>query len=111
MDSTVTQEFVPHAQDLSGLSGSIGAAWNLNDRLTLKANLGRGYRAPSAAETTAQGVHAGAGLMQLGMRNSNPNSTSRKIWASSTTGPTLLPVWKCSTTASVTTSITRSSLR
>lgn len=66
MDSTVTQEFVPHAQDLSGLSGSIGAAWNLNDRLTLKANLGRGYRAPSAAETTAQGVHAGAGLMQLG---------------------------------------------
>lgn len=66
MDSTVTEEFAAHSQNFSGFSGSVGAAWNLNERLTLKANVGRGYRAPSAAETTAQGVHPGAGLMQLG---------------------------------------------
>ena len=65
-DSTVTQEFASLSQNFSGFSGSLGAAWNLNERLTLKANVGRGYRAPSAAETTAQGVHPGAGVLQLG---------------------------------------------
>lgn len=49
-----------------GLSGGLGAAWNLKDGLTLKANVGRGYRAPNAAELLAQGVHAGEGLMQAG---------------------------------------------
>lgn len=71
-DSTLTKQFDPHAQDFSGVSGSLGAAWNLNDRLTLKVNMGRGYRAPSAAETTAQGVHPGAGLMQLGDADLKP---------------------------------------
>lgn len=66
MDSTVTQEFEPYSQYFSGISGSVGGAWSMNERLTLKANVGRGYRAPSVTETTARGVHPGAGLMQLG---------------------------------------------
>lgn len=65
-DSGVVRQFDPYVHTFSGGSGSVGAAWNVNDRLTLKANIGRGYRAPSAAETSAKGVHPGTGVQQLG---------------------------------------------
>ncbi|HRO39143.1 MAG: TonB-dependent receptor [Flavobacteriales bacterium] len=52
--------------DVGGLSGSIGAAWNVNGALTLKANVSRGYRAPNEAEILMRGVHSGEGLVQVG---------------------------------------------
>lgn len=65
-DSTVVKQFDASAYTFHGGSGSVGAAWNLNERLTLKANIGRGYRAPSAAENSAKGVHPSTGFEQLG---------------------------------------------
>jgi iron complex outermembrane receptor protein len=65
-DSTVEQQFDAYAHTFHGGSGSVGVAWNLNERLTLKANIGRGYRAPNAAEISAKGVHPGTGFEQLG---------------------------------------------
>lgn len=65
-DSTVTKYFDPYEHVFQGTSGSMGAAWNPHERVTLKMNLGRGYRAPVAAESTAHGIHPGTGLMQLG---------------------------------------------
>src|SRR5690606_40151654 len=59
-------------RSFSGVSGGLGAAWNLNARTTLKAHVGRGYRAPNAVESTARGVHAGAGVMQLGDADLKP---------------------------------------
>jgi iron complex outermembrane receptor protein len=71
-DTNIVKQFDPYVHTFSGGSGSIGAAWNVNDRLTFKANIGRGYRAPSAAETSAKGVHPGTGLQQLGEANLKP---------------------------------------
>lgn len=71
-DSLVTQEFDAFTRSFSGVSGGLGAAWNLNARTTLKAHVGRGYRAPNAVESTAHGVHAGAGVMQLGDADLKP---------------------------------------
>jgi len=71
-DSTVVKQFDSYSHTFSGGSGSIGAAWKVNDRLTVKANIGRGYRAPSVAETSAKGVHPGTGLEQLGDVNLKP---------------------------------------
>ncbi|MEO8733911.1 MAG: TonB-dependent receptor, partial [Flavobacteriales bacterium] len=71
-DSGVVQQFAQDTHLYAGGSGSIGAAWDLNDRLTLKANIGRGYRAPSVAESSAKGVHPGTGLEQLGDANLKP---------------------------------------
>lgn len=50
-------------------SGSLGAAYNLSDRFTLKANLARGFRAPNIAELGSNGVHEGTIRYEVG----NPN--------------------------------------
>ena len=47
-------------------SGSLGAAYNLSDRLTVKANLSRGFRAPNIAELGSNGVHEGTIRYEVG---------------------------------------------
>ncbi|WP_223648362.1 TonB-dependent receptor [Hymenobacter psoromatis] len=47
-------------------SGSLGAAYNLSDRLTVKANIARGFRAPNIAELGANGVHEGTIRYEVG---------------------------------------------
>lgn len=71
-DSAVVKQFDYYKHTFSGVSASIGMAYNVNDRLTLKANVGRGYRAPNAAEISAKGVHPGTGFEQLGDANFVP---------------------------------------
>ena len=50
-------------------SGSLGAAYNLSDRLTLKANLARGFRAPNIAELGSNGQHEGTIRYEIGRPN------------------------------------------
>jgi iron complex outermembrane receptor protein len=66
------ETFEAVAQVFGGLRGSLGMAYNFNERLTLKANIGRGYRAPNAAELSASGVHPGSGFAQLGSIDLRP---------------------------------------
>jgi iron complex outermembrane receptor protein len=47
-------------------SGSLGAAYNLSDRLTVKANLARGFRAPNIAELGSNGQHEGTIRYEVG---------------------------------------------
>jgi iron complex outermembrane receptor protein len=47
-------------------SGSLGAAYNLSDRLTVKANISRGFRAPNIAELGSNGVHEGTIRYEVG---------------------------------------------
>ncbi|MCB9166168.1 MAG: TonB-dependent receptor [Flavobacteriales bacterium] len=71
-DTTVVKQFDAYDHTFTGMSGSLGLAYNMNDRLTLKANIARGYRAPNAAEISAKGVHPGTGFEQLGNANFEP---------------------------------------
>jgi iron complex outermembrane recepter protein len=50
----------------SGLSASLGATWNLNENYFIKANVARGYRAPNISEISANGVHPGTNMYQIG---------------------------------------------
>ena len=50
-------------------SGSLGAAYNLSDRLTVKANISRGFRAPNIAELGSNGVHEGTIRYEVGEPN------------------------------------------
>ena len=50
-------------------SGSLGAAYNLSNRLTVKANISRGFRAPNIAELGANGVHEGTIRYEVGAPN------------------------------------------
>lgn len=50
-------------------SGSVGAAYNVNERLTLKGNLSRGFRAPNIAELGSNGRHEGTIRYEIGQPN------------------------------------------
>ncbi len=55
-----------------GVSGSLGFTYNVNERLLLKANIARGYRAPNITETGSNGLDPGAHIVYLGNRSFNP---------------------------------------
>jgi iron complex outermembrane receptor protein len=71
-DSTSVRQLDHHGRTFSGVSGSIGMAWNINGQWTVKANLGRGYRAPNVAELASKGEHPGTGTVQLGNADLRP---------------------------------------
>jgi iron complex outermembrane recepter protein len=60
------QPFYSFKHTFSGLSGSMGATCTLSDALMVKANIARGFRAPNIAEISANGVHPGTLIYQIG---------------------------------------------
>ncbi|MCX6221387.1 MAG: TonB-dependent receptor [Bacteroidia bacterium] len=60
------QPFHQYNKTFSGFSGSIGATYKLSDFLTLKSNIARGFRAPNISELSANGVHPGTLIYQIG---------------------------------------------
>ncbi len=66
------QPFYNFSHTFSGVSGSFGATYNLNKKLLVKANVARGYRAPNVAEISANGVHPGTLIYQVGNDNFKP---------------------------------------
>ncbi len=71
-DTTLQKQFTAYQHTFSGFSGSFGGTYNFTDRLCLKANVGRGYRAPNISEISAKGIHPGTGFLQLGNDNFKP---------------------------------------
>ena len=61
-----TKVFSNYHTTYSGLTGSIGATYNINSRLALQFNFARGYRAPNISEISANGVHPGTNIYQIG---------------------------------------------
>ena len=55
-----------------GLSASLGASYVATARLTLRANLARGYRAPNIPEIGSNGLDPGAHIVYLGNRDFQP---------------------------------------
>ncbi|HAH22697.1 MAG TPA: TonB-dependent receptor, partial [Prolixibacteraceae bacterium] len=56
----------------SGFSGSIGATYKLSNCFLIKGNLARGFRAPNIAEISANGVHPGTLIYQIGNTGFKP---------------------------------------
>lgn len=56
----------------SGASGSLGFAYNATDKVSFKANIARGFRAPNISEISANGVHPGTNMYQIGNTNFLP---------------------------------------
>ena len=55
-----------------GVSASAGASYVATERLTLRANLARGYRAPNIPEIGSNGLDPGAHIVYLGNRGFEP---------------------------------------
>nr|WP_067057606.1 TonB-dependent receptor [Mucilaginibacter sp. L294] len=55
-----------------GVSGSLGFTYNVSERVLLKANIARGYRAPNITEIGSNGLDPGAHIVYLGNRTFEP---------------------------------------
>ena len=64
--------FSSYKHTFSGGSGSLGLSYKINEQLSMKANIGRGYRAPNISEISANGVHPGTNIYQIGNLNFKP---------------------------------------
>ncbi len=64
-----TLQFPSYSKVFQGLSASIGLSYFINKNWTVKANIGRGFRAPNITEIASNGLDPGARLIYLGNRN------------------------------------------
>ena len=64
--------FSSYTKTFTGFSGSMGATYNFSDKLSIKANIGRGFRAPNISEISANGVHPGSNIYQIGNPDFKP---------------------------------------
>ncbi|KQR67782.1 energy transducer TonB [Pedobacter sp. Leaf176] len=65
-------QFPSFDRNYYGLSGSLGLTYNLSEKLLLKANIARGYRAPNITEVGSNGLDPGAHIVYLGNRSFKP---------------------------------------
>jgi iron complex outermembrane receptor protein len=59
-------KFQAAKRDFSNISGSAGISYEASDAVTLKANIAKGYRAPSVAELSSNGAHEGTFRYEYG---------------------------------------------
>jgi iron complex outermembrane receptor protein len=65
-------KFTDSKHNYNGVSGSLGFTYNATDKLSFKANIARGYRAPNIAEISSDGVHPGTNTYQIGGSSFKP---------------------------------------
>ncbi|MDT3404339.1 TonB-dependent receptor [Mucilaginibacter terrae] len=65
-------QFPSFSKRYNGWSGSLGLTYNVSERLLLKANIARGYRAPNITEIGSNGLDPGAHIVYLGNRTFKP---------------------------------------
>ena len=66
---TADMKFPGFVSTFRNYSGSLGAAYSLSEKLTVKANLSRGFRAPNIAELGSNGKHEGTIRYEIGNDN------------------------------------------
>ncbi len=75
MESEGETKFSDFSNSLSNVSGALGFTHQFNDQLTFKANAGSAFRAPNAAELSADGVHEGTFRYERGDVTLKPEKT------------------------------------
>ena len=69
------ERFVDFKRHFNGVTGSVGATYELTERIGLKINLARGYRAPNISELASNGEHEGSLRYEIGNRNFSPETS------------------------------------
>jgi iron complex outermembrane receptor protein len=68
----VIQQFSALNKTFTGASGSFGGTYNFSNQFLLKANVSRGFRAPSIAELSANGPDPGSQIYHVGNSDFKP---------------------------------------
>ncbi len=76
-NNSYDHRFTAFNSNFSGLTGSIGMAWNFNPIYYTKANVSFGFRAPNIAELGANGVHEGTIRYEIGNINLKAEHSSQ----------------------------------
>ncbi|MEO6869092.1 MAG: TonB-dependent receptor [Ginsengibacter sp.] len=66
------QLFNQYKHTYEGWSGSAGLSFVFNKNLSMKANIGKGFRAPNISEIASGGVHPGTNIYQIGNKDFSP---------------------------------------
>ena len=64
-------------KNFTGVTGSLGAVWNVTDKLNLRLNAARGFRAPTVSELSSNGVHEGSVQYELGNADLKPEKSTQ----------------------------------
>jgi iron complex outermembrane receptor protein len=72
-----TTRFTAIDRNFSNVSGSVGLSYEASERVTLKLNAARGFRAPNIAELSANGVHEGTIKYEYGNQDLKPEVSSQ----------------------------------
>jgi len=62
-------KFVPFTRSFSNVSGSVGISYEPIETVTIKANVARGFRAPTLAELASNGAHEGTNRYEYGTQD------------------------------------------
>ena len=60
------EKFKAFTRNFSNISGSLGVSYEPAERVTVKANIARGFRAPTLAELASNGTHEGTNRYEYG---------------------------------------------
>lgn len=69
--------FTAFNKNFNNVSASVGLSYAASDRVTLKANAARGFRAPNIAELSANGVHEGTIKYEYGNTDLKPEVSTQ----------------------------------
>ena len=67
-----TLQFAAFNKRFNGISLSLGMAWQVSNKISIKVNMARGYRSPNITEFASNGLDPGAHIIYLGNRNFIP---------------------------------------
>lgn len=75
MQDGTSVKFPAFKKSFSNFSGSVGASYEADKFITLKANVARGFRAPNMAELASNGTHEGTNRYEYGEQNLKSESS------------------------------------
>lgn len=67
-----SERFAGFQKNYSNVSASIGGVYNLTEKLAVRVNGSRGFRAPTVPELSSNGIHAGTFRYEIGNPNAVP---------------------------------------
>jgi iron complex outermembrane recepter protein len=67
-----SERFAGIDRSFQNISASLGAVYSVTERLNLRANASRGFRAPTVPELSSNGVHAGTFRYEIGKADAVP---------------------------------------
>lgn len=67
-----TEQFHSFELNFQGITGSFGTTYQLNDQISFKANIARGYRSPNITEIASNGLDPGAHIYYIGNLDFKP---------------------------------------